>query len=405
MIRRPRRCQRRPDWLRCFEHGTRRNAIAVKGAPDAATTAHDPGRALRPRLVGPPGCRSLSRRPAARPARLRRAQRLRRRPRVHRRSRVGPRRRPATVPQDAGRGLRDRVSLPGDPGLEVLALHPQARARRRLQVDAAPARHSGHLDHRARRRHPDRQADGGDHRVGRRVLLREPGPRGHARHARGRLKRLLGGQPAALRLQTGQGRRRRQGASHPRAQSACGRGRAAHFRDGLGRSERARHHPHAQRRRHPHDHGQALAQDHRAPAAEQRGLHRHPRLGTQRQRRFGAGAGRGRLPGHRDARRVPVRTAAAQVARAQEIEPAARLQPLPALGPGRLRALRREHVGGRSQGRPLQLLRLPVEDQEGLGDLLNAQVQRARLRAHNHRTAARPHPDRAQHPRTGADGR
>ena len=50
------------------------------------------------------------------------------------------------------------------PRLEVLALHPQARACRCVQVDAQAARDPRHIDHRARRRHPDRQADGGDHR-------------------------------------------------------------------------------------------------------------------------------------------------------------------------------------------------------------------------------------------------
>ena len=48
--------------------------------------------------------------------------------------------------------------LPGDPGLEILQVHPQTRARRRLQVHAqAKGRQSG-LHHRAGRRHPHRQA-------------------------------------------------------------------------------------------------------------------------------------------------------------------------------------------------------------------------------------------------------
>ena len=58
--------------------------------------------------------------------------------------------RPA-VPQDAGRRQRPRCALRGDPGVEVLALHAQARARRCLQVDAPPPRHPRRFYHRARR--------------------------------------------------------------------------------------------------------------------------------------------------------------------------------------------------------------------------------------------------------------
>ena len=138
--------------------------IKRKGQIDATTTGRHPGGALRPRLFGPPGRRSLGRSTAACVARLRRAQRLPGRARIRRRGRVGTDRQPAPVPQDVGRGQGAGRPLRGNPGLEVLSLHAQARARRRVQVDAAPARDPRHFDHRARRRHPDRQADGGDHR-------------------------------------------------------------------------------------------------------------------------------------------------------------------------------------------------------------------------------------------------
>ena len=56
-------------------------------------------------------------------------------------------------------------------GLEVLQVHPQAGARRGLQVHAAPQGHPRRLYHRARRRLPHRQADGGHHRERGRILL------------------------------------------------------------------------------------------------------------------------------------------------------------------------------------------------------------------------------------------
>ena len=41
--------------------------------------------------------------------------------------------------EDAGRGQQAAVSIPGNPRLEILPLHPQAGARRRLQVHADEA--------------------------------------------------------------------------------------------------------------------------------------------------------------------------------------------------------------------------------------------------------------------------
>ena len=67
------------------------------------------------------------------------------------------------VPQDAGRGRQAGGSLQGDIGLEVFEVHPQKGARGGLEVHATAQGHPGGLHHRARRRLPHRQADGGHH--------------------------------------------------------------------------------------------------------------------------------------------------------------------------------------------------------------------------------------------------
>ena len=60
---------------------------------------------------------------------------------------------------DAERGRQTRGSLQGDSRLEILPIHPQARARRRLQVHAETQRRPSGLHHRAgRRHHPHGQA-------------------------------------------------------------------------------------------------------------------------------------------------------------------------------------------------------------------------------------------------------
>ena len=86
------------------------------------------------------------------------------------------------------RKMLDEASADDAPFEEILVwkfsrFTPQARARRRLQVDAAPPRHPRRLHHRARRRLPHRQAHGGDHRERRRVLFGEPGAGGDPRDA------------------------------------------------------------------------------------------------------------------------------------------------------------------------------------------------------------------------------
>ena len=74
-----------------------------------------------------------------------------------------------------------------------------------LSSPCSGARASRRLHHRARRRHPHRQADGGHHRERGRILQRESGPGGHERDAGVRLSRLLGHQLRPLRLQPGDG--------------------------------------------------------------------------------------------------------------------------------------------------------------------------------------------------------
>ena len=134
---------------------------------------------------------------------LRREERLPGRPRVRGRGGERQNRRPAPVQQDAGRGWQARGPLQGDPRLEVLPLHTQARARRRIQVHAQTQGREGRIHHRARRRLRHRKAHGGHHRERGRVLLGESRPRGLAGDERGRLTRLLGRPQRPLRLPQG----------------------------------------------------------------------------------------------------------------------------------------------------------------------------------------------------------
>ena len=108
------------------------------------------------------------------------------------------------------RRMLDEASLsdspfPGNPCLEILAIHPQAGARRGLQVHAPQAGHQGNLHHRARRRLPHRQADGGHHREPGRILLGKSCPGGFAGNAGGRLPWLLDFHLLPLRLPEGAG--------------------------------------------------------------------------------------------------------------------------------------------------------------------------------------------------------
>ena len=70
---------------------------------------------------------------------------------------------------------KPEAPVQGDSRLEVLEVHPEAGARSRLQGHAEAARRPGSLHHRARRRFAHRQAHGGHHRVGGRILQREFG--------------------------------------------------------------------------------------------------------------------------------------------------------------------------------------------------------------------------------------
>ena len=106
------------------------------------------------------------------------------------------------------RKMIDAASKTSAPFQEILVwkfsrLHPQARARRRLQVHASGARASGSSPSPSTPTTPHRQAHGGHHRERGRVLLGESGPRGHEGDEGVRLPRLLGLQLRPLRLQTG----------------------------------------------------------------------------------------------------------------------------------------------------------------------------------------------------------
>ena len=90
-----------------------------------------------------------------------------------------------------------------NPCLEVLPIHPQARARRRLQVHAETQRHPSGLHHRAGRGHRFRQVVGGHHRGRGRILQRKSCPGGYAGDAGGGVQRLLDDHLRPLRLQAG----------------------------------------------------------------------------------------------------------------------------------------------------------------------------------------------------------
>ena len=163
--------------------------------------------------------------------------------------------------------------------LEVLSLHPKARARRRLQGHAPAQGREGGLHHRARRRLPHRQAHGGHHRVCGRVLLGEPCAGSCQGYARGRFSRLLGGQPGALRLPEAHGAGRGQEASHPRTRRGHRSRGGAHLQHGRGGQGHPGHHPHPQRRGHRQPHRQALVQERRPHHPQESCLHGNLGLG------------------------------------------------------------------------------------------------------------------------------
>ena len=142
---------------------------------------------------------------------LRQGQRLHHRPRVRGRGRERPHRRPAPVPQHDRRGRQGQCPFPGNPGLEIQQVHPQAGARRGLQVPVAKAQgHPRRLHHRARRRLPHRQADGGHHReLWTNITSENLARRGQTGDAGSRFPWFLPRLQSTLRL-------------HPRSRSATG---------------------------------------------------------------------------------------------------------------------------------------------------------------------------------------
>ena len=97
---------------------------------------------------------------------------------------------------------------------------------------------------------PHRQAHGGHHRVGGRILQRESGPGGHQRDAGVRIQRLLGFQLRPLRLQPRHGAGRGQEAPHSGTRPGCVPHRQAYLRYGRSQQRDGDHHQHPQRRGH-----------------------------------------------------------------------------------------------------------------------------------------------------------
>ena len=169
-----------PTWNGRHRGSTPRRTMAARSRDDGyACNAHRPnaGGPLRQGLQREAGRGPLHLRPAAGAQGPRTEERLHRRPRVRGRGRERTHRRPPRVPQDDRRGRQAQCRVPGDIGLEVLPLHPQAGARRRLQVHAPAQGRPRRLHHRARRRHAHRQTHGGHHRERGRVLQRRIWPK------------------------------------------------------------------------------------------------------------------------------------------------------------------------------------------------------------------------------------
>ena len=154
------------------------------------------------------------------------------------------------VPEDAGRGQEDRGALRGDIGLEVLPLHPQARARRHSEVHAQAQGPPRRLHNRAGRGQPHRQAPRRHHRDRGRVLQREFGDGSPAGYEGGRIQGLLGRSHGPLRLQEGQGAGRPQGEARPGTGPRNERRRQAHLRPGRDSQGDDEDRPHPQRRGH-----------------------------------------------------------------------------------------------------------------------------------------------------------
>ncbi len=289
--------------------------------------------------------------------------------------------------------------------MEILSLHAQARARRRLQVDAPPSRRPGRLHHRARRRLADGQADGGDHRERRRVLLGESCPGSRPGNARGRLPRLLPQPQSALWLQAGEGARRDARAPDPGGRP-CGRADCAgHLREFAAGERPEGDMPRPQRAGH-HEERQALAEERPLLPAHQRSLYGDRGLGPHGERPEGSRprAGGGRLGGAR--LEGTVRQGAAGAAGTGPGEAAA--------GPGgeqvpaqRLVALRplwqALHRPG-SEERALRLLRLRHPAAGGRGNLRGSVPELGQGGGVHRREDQGPHPHGRDHHGAGDAG-
>ena len=282
--------------------------------------------------------------------------------------------------------------------MEIFEIHSQAGARRGLQVHAAAQGRSRGLHHRARRRFPHRQADGGHHRVRGRVLLRKSCGRSSARDAGGRLPGLLGRQPGALRLPQADGPGRSEEASHPGTGSGHLPRGPTHLRYGRGRTRHPGHHPRSQQRWHRQPYRQALVQERRPHHTEKRGLHRHPSLGRgcQGQGRPGSSGEGLSWPDLQDP--VSQGQQADELPRPQEGPSPPRRKLLPSERPGQVQDLRTGHIRPGLQGREVRLLRLPIPDEAWQRGLRLPQAQRPQVRGDGGGEDPGECPHRVQHP-------
>ena len=264
--------------------------------------------------------------------------------------------------------------------MEVFEIHPQAGTRRRLQVHATQEGRPRRLHHRARRRLPHRQADGGHHRVGGRILLGKSCRRSSAGDAGGGLPGLLGRQPGAIRLPQADGPGRSQEAPNPGTQPGHLPGGETHFRYGRVGQGHPGDHPHPERRGHRQPHRKALVQERRPHHPAQRDLYRHSDLGRFGEAQGRAGARGASLPRHRHQVPVPQGQQADELPRPQEGPSPAGGKFLSAQRVGQVQDLRTGHVGPGLQERPVRLLRLPVPDEAGQRGLRLSPAERPPLR-------------------------
>ena len=202
---------------------------------------------------------------------------------------------------DVGRGQPVRLSLPGNPGLEVLAIHPQAGARRGLQVHA-PQRGirvtsiTEHADDSPTGKLMEAIIEGLDEFYSENLAQ-------EVLRGCGRRPRAVSGLAPTLPTATGRCRSRTEPRSAPswswiRPPTAwCAASSRWPFSGPAPWTS-----PRPLNRASPAPAG-SLDQDHHPPHSHQRDLHRDPGMGNQGQGQRAAGAGGQRFPRHHLTRR------------------------------------------------------------------------------------------------------